>query len=60
MKKVRIPEDVMAYFRKTGAAGGKARAANHSKKELSEWGRLGGRPKGSGKKVKAAKKGGKG
>jgi hypothetical protein len=53
---MRIPEDVMEYFRKTGAMGGKTRAKNHSKEELSEWGKMGGRPKGSGKKQK---KGGK-
>ena len=47
----------MEYFRKTGAMGGKARAKKHSKKQLSEWGRKGGRPKGSGKKQ--AKNGGK-
>ena len=56
MKKVLIPDDVMEYFRKTGAMGGKARAAKHSKAELSRWAKLGGRPKGSGKR---AKKGGK-
>ncbi len=58
MKKLSIPEDVMEYFRKAGAMGGKTRAAKHSKKQLSEWGKLGGRPKGSGKKT-AEKKGGK-
>ena len=58
MKKPTIPEDILAYFRKTGAQGGKARAEKHSKKQLSEWAKLGGRPKGSGKK-KATKKGGK-
>lgn len=47
----------MEYFRKTGAMGGKVRAKKHSKKQLSEWGRMGGRPKGSGKKQ--PKKGGK-
>ena len=47
----------MEYFRKTGAMGGKARAAKHSKKQLSEWAKTGGRPKGSGKKQ--AKKGSK-
>lgn len=50
MSKLRIPDDVMAYFRKTGAMGGKARARNHSKQQLREWAKLGGRPKGSGKK----------
>ena len=56
MSTIRIPEDVMKYFRKTGAMGGKARAQKHSKKQLSEWAKLGGRPQGSGKK---RKKGGK-
>ena len=56
MSKLRIPEDVMEYFRKTGAMGGKARAKKHSKAQLSKWAKLGGRPKGSGKKQK---KGGK-
>jgi len=40
-----------------GRRGGKARAARHSKKLLSAWAKLGGRPKGSGKKQ--TKKGGK-
>jgi len=48
--KLRIPDDVMAYFRKTGAAGGRARARKHSKEQLSAWAKLGGRPKGSAKK----------
>lgn len=55
MGKIRIPADVMEYFRKTGAAGGKARAERHSAEQLSKWGKMGGRPKGSGKK--RAKKG---
>jgi hypothetical protein len=57
VKKVTIPDDVMEYFRKVGAMGGKTRAEKHSKKKLSEWGKLGGRPKGGGKKQ--IKKGGK-
>jgi hypothetical protein len=56
VSKLHIPEDVMEYFRKTGAMGGKTRAKNHSNEQLIEWGKLGGRPKGSGKKQKAAKK----
>lgn len=55
MTKVRIPEDVMEYFRKTGAQGGKARAKKHTPEELSKWGKMGGRPKGSGKKRQAKK-----
>lgn len=49
----------MEYFRKTGASGGKARAKKHSKEQLSEWGKLGGRPKDGAAKKKATKKGGK-
>ena len=52
MSKIRIPEDVMEYFKKTGSMGGKARAKKHSKEQLSEWAKLGGRPKGSGKRKK--------
>lgn len=59
MKRPNIPDDVLAYFRKTGAEGGKARAKKHSKKQLSEWAKRGGRPKGSGKGKKQTKKGGK-
>ncbi len=54
MKRARIPKEVMKYFRLVGAEGGKARAERHTKEELSKWGKMGGRPKGSGK----AKKGG--
>jgi hypothetical protein len=57
MGRLRIPDDVLEYFRKTGAMGGKARAKKHTPEELSKWGATGGRPKGSGKKQ--AKKGGK-
>ena len=58
--KLRIPDDVMEYFRKTGSIGGKARAKKYTKEQLSEMGKLGGRPKGSGKKkVTDTKKGGK-
>ena len=57
MAKIQSPDEVMKYFQQTGSEGGKARAAKHTKKQLSEWGKLGGRPKGSGKK--RSKKGGK-
>jgi hypothetical protein len=52
----KIPKDVLKYFQRTGAEGGNARARKHTAEELSEWGRKGGRPKGSGKKQ--TKKGG--
>jgi hypothetical protein len=58
VNKPRIPEDVLSYFRKTGAEGGKARAKKHSKKQLREWAKRGGRPKGSGRVKKQTKKGG--
>ena len=47
---VKMPPAILEFFQKTGAEGGKARAARHSKAELSAWGKKGGRPKGSGKK----------
>jgi len=50
MRKPRIPEDVMEYFRQTGSKGGKVRARKYSKRQLSEWAKLGGRPRGSGTK----------
>jgi hypothetical protein len=47
---IEIPEQAMKFFRLTGAMGGRARAKNHTPEELSKWGKMGGRPKGSGKK----------
>jgi len=57
MKKPDIPKDVLKFFQQTGSVGGKARAEKYTKAELSEMGRKGGRPKGSG--TKRAKKGAK-
>ena len=45
MRKVRIPDEVLEFFRKAGSVGGKTRAAKHTKAELREWGKLGGRPR---------------
>lgn len=53
----KLPKEVLKFFQKTGAEGGKARAQKHSKEELSAWAKLGGRPKGSG--TKQTKKGAK-
>jgi hypothetical protein len=47
---IKLPKNVLKFFQETGKQGGKARAKNHTKAELSAWGKLGGRPKGSGKK----------
>jgi hypothetical protein len=55
MAEIRLPKDVLEFFRRTGAKGGKARARDHSPEELSAWGKKGGRPKGSGKKAKKGK-----
>ncbi len=55
MRKARIPEEALKYFKLTGAQGGKARALKYSLKQLSEWGKLGGRPKGTRKKQKGGK-----
>jgi len=60
MEKPRIPKAVLQFFKETGAEGGKARAERHSKEQLSEWGKKGGRPKGSGKKQVETKKQSKG
>lgn len=56
MAKLRIPEEVMEYFRKTGSIGGKARAKKYTKEQLSAMGKKGGRPKGSTKKAKKGAK----
>ena len=45
----KLPAEVLEFFKKAGAQGGKSRAETYSKEQLSEWGRKGGRPKGSGK-----------
>ena len=54
-KKVELPPEVLKFFQKTGSEGGMARAERHTVEELREWGKMGGRPKGSGKRQKKAK-----
>lgn len=51
----KIPKEVLKYFQKTGAEGGRARAERHTPEELSAWGKKGGRPKGSGTKQAKSK-----
>jgi general stress protein YciG len=48
--KKQLPPEVLKFFQKTGSIGGKTRAAKYTKEELSEMGKKGGRPKGSGNK----------
>lgn len=56
-KTPKMPEPVLQFFRATGALGGRTRAEQHTAEELSEWGKKGGRPKGSGKnRVKRGEK----
>jgi hypothetical protein len=55
VKKIQMPKRVLEFFRETGAQGGKARVERHTKEELSTWGKMGGRPKGSGKKQRTKK-----
>ncbi|MEO8430087.1 MAG: hypothetical protein ABI592_01165 [Acidobacteriota bacterium] len=43
-------------IRRLAAAGGRARAEKHTKKQLSEWGKLGGRPRTKKKATKKAAK----
>lgn len=52
----KIPKEALKYFQQTGAEGGKTRAAKYSKEQLSEWGKKGGRPKGSTSKPKKGSK----
>ena len=49
----KIPKDVLTWFQRTGSEGGKTRAARYSKEQLSEWGRMGGRPRKDGGKKAA-------
>jgi len=51
-KNINFPKEVLQFFRATGSEGGTARAERHTKEELREWGKKGGRPRGSGKKQK--------
>ena len=52
MSTPKIPEEAMKYFRLTGSIGGKERAKKYTKEQLQSWGKLGGRPKGTGKNQK--------
>lgn len=54
-KKPPIPEEVLEFFRRTGAEGGKERARRHTPEELSAWAKKGGRPRKAGPKLKGGK-----
>jgi hypothetical protein len=54
-KKVKLPPAVLEFFRASGAEGGKARAEKYPTEQLRDWGKKGGRPKGSGKKQRGTK-----
>lgn len=51
----RTSPEVLKFLREIGREGGKAKAARHSKEELREWGRRGGRPRKDGKPPKKSK-----
>ena len=51
MQKLKLPDEVLRYFRETGAIGGRTRASKYSKEQLSEMGKKGGRPKKHGKQT---------
>jgi general stress protein YciG len=59
MEKPRLPKAVLQFFKETGAQGGNERAKRYSKEQLAEWGKKGGRPKGSGNAKETKTKGGK-
>ena len=40
-----MPKAVKAYLMNIASKGGKARARNNSKRKLSQWGKMGGRPR---------------
>src|ERR1017187_8222729 len=52
LKNKHWPKNILAFFQESGSRGGKTRAARYTSEQLQEWGRLGGRPKGSGKNVR--------
>ena len=51
MKTNHLPQDVLEFFRRSGAHGRKTRAARYSQERLQQLGRLGGRPKESGNSI---------
>ena len=51
MKTKHLPQDVLEFFRRSGAHGRKTRAARYSQERLQQLGRLGGRPKESGNSI---------
>ena len=41
----KLPPEVLEFFKKEGAKGGKKRAKKYSAEQLSEWAKKGGRPR---------------
>lgn len=46
---------ISEYLKEIAARGGKARAARHSKTQLSKWAKLGGRPRKHAKRITRTK-----
>jgi general stress protein YciG len=47
-----LTEEALAFFRQTGKVGGERTASLYGKEQRRKWGKLGGRPVGSGTKNK--------
>lgn len=58
MTSKKAKDQISRYLSRIGSIGGKARAAKHDSKTISEWGKLGGRPKKKASPDKQRKKGG--
>jgi len=47
-----VPESIREFLRVMGRQGGRARAQKYPKEQLAAWGKLGGRPRKAGERVK--------
>jgi hypothetical protein len=45
MERPTFPAAILEFFRATGSRGGTTRAEKYTKRQLSEWGKKGGRPR---------------
>jgi hypothetical protein len=45
MPKKQLPPEVMDFLKKSGSKGGKKTVKKYGRKQMTEWGQLGGRPR---------------
>ena len=45
MPRKRLPPEVLDFFQKSGSQGGKKTVKKYGRKQMAEWGKLGGRPR---------------